>query len=122
MSTVKLELNSAEISKDLTEQFEKLLDDNTMLQIHNELARFCNPYVPMLNGPLSQTVEVTSDGVTYIQPYARYQYHGEDFNHTTEFHPLASAKWDEAMMRDNGDAFVSQIQAILDMKWRNGNG
>lgn len=88
----------------------------TMLAIYNTLAKRCDPYVPFLNGPLSQTHVINSDGVTYIQPYARYQYYGENFNHTLEFHPLASAKWNEAMMRDHGDEFNQEVKDII--KWR----
>lgn len=118
MATIELSFDSTAIAEDLKKQFEALLDDHTMLQIHNELARYCNPYVPMLNGPLSQTVEISPDGVTYTQEYARYQYYGDEFNHTIEYHPLATARWDEAMMRDKGDMFALQIQAILEMKRR----
>lgn len=88
-------------------------DRKTMLEVHNLLAKMCDPYVPFLEGPLSQTIEVSPESVKYIQPYARYQYYGTDFNHTLDYHPLASAKWDEAMMRDHGEEFVSQVKEIL---------
>lgn len=101
------------LEKDLETAFK---DDSTMLQIHNELARMCDPYVPFLNNPLSQTIEVDASGVTYVQPYARYQYHGEDFNHTVDFHPLASAYWDEAMLRDHEEEFLKQVADVL--AWR----
>ena len=54
----------------------KLIDDTTMLQVHNEFARMCDPYVPMDTGTLAQTTEITSEGVRYTQPYAHYQYEG----------------------------------------------
>lgn len=88
-------------------------DDKTMLELHNLLAKMCDPYVPFLEGPLSQTIEVSPESVKYIQPYARYQYYGTDFNHTLDYHPIASAKWDEAMMRDHGEEFYKQVEAIL---------
>lgn len=88
-------------------------DDKTMLELHNLLAKMCDPYVPFLEGPLSQTIEVSPESVKYIQPYARYQYYGTDFNHTLDYHPLASAKWDEAMMRDHGEEFYKQVESIL---------
>ena len=88
-------------------------DSVTMLEIHNLLAKMCDPYVPFLNGPLSQTVEVEPNCVRYVQPYARYQYYGIDFNHTLDFHPLASAMWDKAMLRDHGEEFVQQVKEIL---------
>lgn len=88
-------------------------DDEAMLEINNVLARYCNPYVPYLNGPLSRTAEVSSHGVLYIQEYARRQYYGENFNHTVDTHPLASAKWDEAMMRDHEYEFLNEVEEII---------
>jgi hypothetical protein len=87
-----------------------------MLAIYNTLAKMCDPYVPFLNGPLSQTHVVSPKGVRYIQPYARRQYYGDDFNHTTEYHPLASSRWDKAMLRDHGDEFNAEVKDIID--WR----
>lgn len=92
---------------------EMLQNDSLRYAIHDALARYCHPYVPYLHGPLSETIIVTPDYVRYIQPYARYQYYGENFNHTTEYHQLATAKWDEAMMRDRGEEFCSEVQDIL---------
>lgn len=91
-----------------------------LLAIHNTLAKRCDPYVPFLNGPLSQTIQVTTEGVRYIQPYARRQYYGDDFNHTVEYHPLASARWDEAMMRDHGEEFKAEVQEIIRRGLRHG--
>ena len=88
-------------------------DPVVMLQIHNEFARLCNPYVPFLEGPLSQTVEIMPDYVRYIQPYARYQYYGVNFNHTLDYHPLASAMWDKAMLRDHRDEFLEAVRLVL---------
>lgn len=97
----------------LAAKLAKMNDPSVMLQIYNVLAKRCDPYVPFLEGPLSQTVRVTPDGVTYIQPYARYQYYGTEFNHTIDYHPLASAMWDKAMMRDHGDEFAQDVKAII---------
>lgn len=33
--------------------------------------------------------------VTYRKPYANRQYYGEDYNHDTEAHPLATSFWDQ---------------------------
>ena len=92
---------------------EQLIDDKLMLQIHNLFAKMCDPYVPFLEGPLSQTIEIEPTGVRYTQPYAHYQYHGEDFNHTKDYHPLATAFWDKVMMQDKGQEFTAQVEAIL---------
>ena len=101
-------------------KLDTLIDNSTMLEIHNLFAKMCDPYVPFLEGPLSQTVEVTANSVKYIQPYARYQYYGTDFNHTTDYHPLASAEWDQAMLREKGDEFKAQVRDILRRRLQNG--
>ena len=90
-----------------------LQDNQVMLQIHQLFAKMCDPYVPFLEGPLSQTVEVTPEYIRYVQPYARYQYYGVDFNHTLVYHPLASALWNQAMMNAQGDEFKAQVRELL---------
>lgn len=88
-------------------------DEAFMLSVTNTLARYCHPYVPYLHGPLSETIEVTPECVRYIQPYARRQYYGDHFNFTKDTHPLATSRWDEAMMRDLGDQFCSEIADLI---------
>lgn len=88
-------------------------DDEAMLEINNILARYCDPYVPYLNGPLSRDVEVSPHGVLYVQPYARRQYYGDNFRHTVDTHPLASARWDEAMMRDHEYEFLDEVEQVI---------
>ncbi len=97
----------------LQQKLANLCDNDTMLEIHNLLAKYCDPYVPFLEGPLSQTTEITPNYVRYTQPYAHYQYYGDHFNHTKDYHPLASARWDEAMLRDRRDEFLHDVREIL---------
>lgn len=106
---INVDINDAAIQKKL----DMLIDDRTMYQIHDLLAKMCDPYVPFLEGPLSQTIEVSAESVKYIQPYARYQYYGENFNHTTDYHPQATALWDEAMMTEHGEEFKAMVREIL---------
>ena len=98
---------------DLQRKLDTLLDTKTMTLLHNILAKMCDPYVPFLEGPLSQTIKVTDTGVTYTQPYARYQYYGVNFNHTTDYHPQATALWDKVMLSERGDEFRAQVEAVL---------
>ncbi len=137
--SVKVAVDKSVLDKKLIE----LVNDNTMLQIHNTFAKMCDPYVPMDEGVLAQTIEIKPDGVTYNQPYAHYQYtglvYGPNFpivengiiigwyskpgekktptggylNYSKEKHPLATSEWDKAMMRDRGDEFKQQVTAIL---------
>lgn len=88
-------------------------DDTTMLEIHNLFAKTIDPWVPFLEGPLSQTVEIEPHLIRYIQPYARYQYLGVGFNHTKDYHPLASALWDEVAMQTQMDSFKENVRQIL---------
>lgn len=120
-----------------------VIDSRTGTAVHNLLAKMCDPYVPFLEGPLSQTVEVYHDKIRYTQPYARYQYYGEVYgpnipivqdgmivgwfsppgqkkhptgraiNYSKDKHPLSSSFWDKAMLKDKGDEFNEQVKAIL---------
>lgn len=116
MASFRVQVDERIISRVLQSKIAEVNNSTTMLAIHNTLAKRCDPYVPFLNGPLSQTVVVSSEEVRYIQPYARYQYFGDDFNHTLEYHPLASAHWDKAMLRDHGEEFNEEVKDII--VWR----
>lgn len=103
----------------IADKFAELCKESQLrLQCHQALALACDPYVPFLNGPLSQTVEITPEYIQYIQPYAHYQYHGVGFNHTLDWHPLASAEWDEAMLRDKRAEFEEEIKALYVKRYR----
>lgn len=117
MATVKVNVNFD--SKRIQKKFEALQDDDKMmLEIHTTFARMINPWVPYLHGPLSQTVEIEPHCVRYIQPYARRQYYGLDFNHTKDVHPLASAMWDKVAMETQRDSFVKQVSKIVKRRAR----
>lgn len=120
----------ADVSVDvssITRKFDNLINEETMLAIHNLFAKMCDEYVPFLEGPLSQSAfaQVTPDYVQYGGkgyttsnrpggvPYARYQYYGVGFNHTKDYHPKATAYWDKAMMSEKGEVFCNQVKQIL---------
>lgn len=71
--TVKVDMS---IKKGLFERFGQP-DDRTMLEIHDLLAKEFNDYVPMDEGVLSQSVEVSAECIRYPGPYAHYMYVGE---------------------------------------------
>lgn len=52
-------------------------DDKLRLYAHQRLAAYCEPYVPMETGMLSQAVVITPKHVEYVMPYAHYLYEGE---------------------------------------------
>lgn len=66
--------------KALKMKIDNLIDDKTMLEIHDKFAQMCNPYVPMYEGALSQTTQITPEYVRYTQPYAHYMYVGEIYS------------------------------------------
>ena len=135
---------NVEIDDDLFEDIlDSLLNDSVMLQVHNLFAKMCDPYVPMDEGVLAQSLEITPNYIRYNTPYAHYQYMGmvygpsipiiEDgiivgwwsppdkekyptgasISYNTSKHPLATKEWDKAMMRDKKDEFVEQVKQIL---------
>ena len=127
----------------LAKQFQSLVDDNCMYQIHNLFAKMMNDYVPFSEGVLSQSLIVLKDKVIYNTPYAHYQYVGEvygpnipiiedgiitgwfsppgqkknptgkEIQYNKEYHPKASKEWDKAMMSERGEEFLKQVQLIL---------
>lgn len=109
MAEIRVKINN----KRLISMLNNVESPITKIAIYNTLAKRCDPYVPFLNGPLSQTARITEEGVLYNQPYARRQYYGVDFNHTLEYHPLASAKWDQAMMQDHREEFIQEVKDII---------
>ena len=102
--------------KELEKMVTGLIDDTTMIAIHNEFAKTIDPWVPFLEGNLSQQLDITAQGVEYTVPYSRRQYFGEWFNHTTDFHPLATAKWDEVAMQTQLEVFREKIKQILERR------
>ena len=141
--TVKFDVDITSNILDETVFKQRLSDPDTMLEIHNLLAKMCDPYVPMDEGVLAQTTEITSEYVKYTQPYAHYQFVGmiygpnipiiEDgmivgwfspkgkqktptgrpITYSTDKHPLASKEWDKRMLQDKKDEFIKQVSEIL---------
>ena len=68
-----------------------------------EVRRLCDPYVPLLNGPLKNTAVEDVDRITYIQPYAQKQYHENPGN------GLRGKYWDKRMMADRGGELVRSV-------------
>ena len=103
----------------IEDHFQELCHDPTlMLALHNTLANKCDPYVPFLEGWLSQTREITPEYVRYLMPYAHYQYYGVNFRHTLERHPLASAMWDQAMLSDKREEFEEEVKQEIVRRYR----
>lgn len=106
------------INIDLQKVGESKITDDIRLFAANDMFRLMSPYVPMDTGMLWQTVEVSTKGVHYKQPYARYQYNGTNFNFSRDKHPLASAEWDKAMLAAQDDKLTRDIQNYINRKGR----
>ncbi len=98
------------------------LEPNGKVQqvLAHEVARNCDPYVPMQEGILKNTRIVENDGVIYQGPYARYQYHGKlmigrapkkltDKDLTYHGAPQRGPFWDKRMWKDKGNGIVDRI-------------
>ena len=108
---VNVDLKKAGISK---------ITDDVKLFAVNDMFRLMSPYVPMESGTLFETVDRSTKGVLYKSIYARYQYNGVNFhfNHDPNKHPLATAKWDKAMLAAHGDKLMRDIQNYINRKGR----
>ena len=125
---------------------QSLKDTNVGVEIHNTLARYCYPYVPMDTGTLFTSTEVTNNYLRYNTPYAHYMYvgkvygpnipiiengqivgwfsipnkkkspTGKSINYSTSKHPLATHHWDKAMMQDRAEDFSSEVGDIIERR------
>jgi len=116
------------------------LGDSTAAQKHLALTvrQLCDPYVPMQQGTLKNTAQVSEDGskLVYQGPCAHYQYYGEVMgpNFTDgkgrfwsgkapkqytgrklEYHgaPMRGPEWDKRMMADRGDEVTDAVAEFV---------
>ena len=71
----------------------------------HEVRRLSDPYVPFLNGKLSEEVTESPGSITYNVPYARRQYYENEGKNRSK-HPLAGSHWTERMWADRGKEVV----------------
>lgn len=89
----------------------------------NECAKEMDPFVPFDEGSLAETViqggqptrNVTTNTITYEQPYARYVYYGisksgKSLHYHTDMHKLAGPYWDKRMWTAKGQDIVKRVQ------------
>lgn len=70
--------------------------DKAQYAFASQVMQDIRPYVPFLEGTLSNTSLLSFDGKEIIYPmtYAGRLYKGNGFNFTKTFHPLAGPEWD----------------------------
>ncbi len=92
----------------------------------SEVARFCDPYVPMQQGVLKNGFQISStgDALTYTMPYAHYQYYGMAMGGTAPKHytgkslsyhgaPMRGARWDKRMLADKSGDITNSLEAYI---------
>ena len=140
----KVDIDFSNIERKLA----NIKSDETMTEIHNALARYLDPYVPMDEGMLAGNIEITPEYVQYNSPYAHYQYVGKVYGpnipiiengvivgywsppnkkptgasiqYSTDKHPLATDHWDKRMMEDKGDEFTEEVGRIIKDRLKEG--
>ena len=120
----------------LKRKIESLIDDKTMLEIHDLFAKIIDPWTPFAEGVMAhRSLEITPNYICYHQPYAHYMYMGELYlaangsswakenekkypsgrplHYSKEKHQLATAQWDKVAMQTKRDEFELQVRDIL---------
>ncbi len=120
--TVNVDINTAKIMR----QRGMGGDFGAQKFLASEVARLCDPYVPMQQGMLKNQRTIAQDGssLVYTQPYAHYQYYGEAMagrapkeytGKKLNYHgaPMRGAQWDKRMMADKKNELESNLEAYV---------
>ncbi len=93
--------------------FNRVFNEQARIYANTRIHALCSPYVPMDTGTLDQTVNITKDYVEYKTPYAKRMYYGARINFSKDKHPLATAKWDKAMVAAKGGQLAREIEQYI---------
>jgi len=119
---IKVDINTAKIMK------RRGLGGDNRAQVYlaSEVKRLSDPYVPMQQGILKNTAVVAGDGsnITYVQPYAHYQYYGEAMagrapkkytGNPLTYHgaPMRGKQWDKRMLADKSTELVNNLKVYI---------
>ena len=110
---VRLEINPSKVMRSKYDpkfqEAQKFLD--------SEVLRCSSPYVPMRSGRLDRSgqagTKIGSGTVKWNAVYAKYQYYGISFHHSTDKHPLASAQWFEKAKAVHRADWISGVEKII---------
>lgn len=79
--------------------------------------RHMDKYVPQDKGNLRTVVDLSSNKITYMSPYASYQYYGirKDKTHKVRNYttPGTGPKWDKRMLSAEGDIVVAEVKDFI---------
>ncbi|ECC1770200.1 minor capsid protein [Listeria monocytogenes] len=77
----------------------------------NQAAADISPYVPFLDGDLSNQYIIMNDKeIMWTSIYARRLYKGINFNFTLTHHPLAGPEWDQRAKVDKLESWIEVAQ------------
>ena len=112
---MKITLSVADVNVDVNGIVGKAETDRAFWTFAaEEWHRLYEPYVPMREGVLKDTVDIRPKEIEHTVIYARYQYNGTNFNFRRDLHPKASAKWDQAAAPTQLPKLASSLQAYID--------
>ena len=86
----------------------------------NQCYRYMDKYVPKDMGNLRTIVNLDGESITYMSPYASYQYYGiradgthaiNPENYTT---PGTGPKWDERMLSVDTEKIIKNVQKFIE--------
>lgn len=85
-----------------------------------EVHRLSLPYIPFDNNPLSTTVDIEAESITYKSVYAQYQYYGKvmagnprqptEKNLNYQGAPRRGAFWEKRMLVDHKNELIKSIE------------
>ena len=106
----------------ITQRIDNVVNDSaTMTEVHQTFADIINPWIPYDTGRLAdKDVRITAEGVTYYAPWAEKNYYGDDIQHRTDKHPLATAYWDKVAMQTEREKLALEVKEILIRRLGNG--
>lgn len=112
---MKITISVADVNVDVRGITSKAENDRAFWTFAaSEWHRLYEPYVPMGEGVLKDTVLIRPKEIEHTVPYARYQYNGIGFNFRRDKNPKASAKWDQAAAPTQLPKLASSMQAYID--------
>ena len=112
---MKITISVADVRVDVRGITEKAENDKAFWTFTaSEWKRLYDPYVPMNEGPLKDTVVIRPKEIEHTVPYSNRIYNGASFNFRRDKHPKASAYWDIAAAPTQLPKLATSMQAYID--------
>lgn len=95
------------------------LSSKRNIQVSEKGVRYTMPYARyqyygQVYGPNVPIKDKDGNVVGFFTPRGTKKYRtGREISYSTEMHPLASARWDQAMLRDHEAEFLARVREII---------